>query len=223
MKSKELTVAQIEALFKFMRSKYVRYYDVQIELVDHFASAIEAMWEENPAMTFEQGIDKVYAEFPITGFNNLIQEKTSVLTKKIRRHAWKEVKNYFQIPKIMLTLLVFTLLYLLFSSVQEPLMYAYAIWFVVFMGSSYMIRRLRDQGSKKQDFLVLNTLMYSEAVITLAICIPPHDIIGFGLWSNWATVALSILSVFVILFCVGHYKVACSIFEEWKVQYPQFV
>lgn len=42
---KQVSPAQVEALFKFFRSKYVHYYDVQIELVDHFASAIEAMWD----------------------------------------------------------------------------------------------------------------------------------------------------------------------------------
>ena len=41
MEKKQVSPTQIEALFKFMRRKYVRYYDVQIELVDHFASAIE--------------------------------------------------------------------------------------------------------------------------------------------------------------------------------------
>ena len=222
---KQVSEAQIEQLFKFLRQKYVRYYDVQIELVDHFASAIEAMWEENPSMTFQQGIDRVYADFPITGFNNLITEKAEILNKKILSHAWKEVKLYLQVPKIMLTFLLVTVLHLLFSMVAKPILFAYAIWMIAFIGSTYFIAQLRKKGSKKYSFLVLNTLGASQfmSMGMTFCCVPPQDFIGFGDLSFWPTIALSIFTTFFLLFSAGHYKVACTIFEEWKMQYPQFV
>ncbi len=222
MEKKQVSEVQIEQLFKFMRQKYVRYYDVQIELVDHFASAIEAMWEKSPTMTFEQGIDNVYVEFPITGFNDLINEKTVILNKKILSYAWKEMKLYLQFPKIMLTLLLTTLLYLLFSNVQQPMIYVYIIWLITFLGSTYLITQLRNIGSKKQQFLVLNTLLGFQS-ISLFICTVPPPPQGLDNLSFWSTIGLSILTVFMMIFCIGHYKVARSIFEEWKTQYPQFV
>ena len=36
-----ITEAQYESLFAFCRKHYVQYYDVQVELVDHLAAAIE--------------------------------------------------------------------------------------------------------------------------------------------------------------------------------------
>ncbi|MFZ1455121.1 MAG: hypothetical protein WAT46_03705 [Saprospiraceae bacterium] len=45
---KQLTMEQIETLFSFVKSKYVRYIDVQYELVDHLASAIEDEMQRIP-------------------------------------------------------------------------------------------------------------------------------------------------------------------------------
>mgnify|MGYP000193300158 CR=1 FL=1 len=36
-----ITEVQYESLFAFCRKHYVQYYDVQVELVDHLAEAIE--------------------------------------------------------------------------------------------------------------------------------------------------------------------------------------
>jgi len=221
---KQVSPAQIEMLFKFMRQKYVRYYDVQIELVDHFASAIESMWEKNPSMTFEQGIDKVYAEFPITGFNNLIQEKTAVLNKKIETHAWKEVKAYLQLPKIMLTFLCCTILYLLFKQSTMPLVAACALVFGAFFISTFHISKLKKSGSKKANFLVLNTLMWSQGALTsMEVFFQPMLYTDIDVLPNWFYLPLSIGTTLLIIGYYGHYKVACSMFEEWKVQYPQFL
>jgi hypothetical protein len=47
----KLSSTQIEKLYAFTRQHYVEYYDLQTELVDHLANAIEAQWEENPGLT----------------------------------------------------------------------------------------------------------------------------------------------------------------------------
>ena len=49
----KLTAEQIEQLYVFTRQHYVEYYDLQTELVDHLANAIEQQWESNPKLTFE--------------------------------------------------------------------------------------------------------------------------------------------------------------------------
>ena len=38
---------QIDRLYRFTREHFVEYYDVQTELVDHLASAIEKQWRES--------------------------------------------------------------------------------------------------------------------------------------------------------------------------------
>ncbi len=45
---KTVNEKQIERLFQFTREHYVKHYDLQSELVDHLANAIEQRWEETP-------------------------------------------------------------------------------------------------------------------------------------------------------------------------------
>jgi len=44
---KKLNVYQIEKLYDFTKKHYVDYYDLQTELVDHLANAIETEWQSN--------------------------------------------------------------------------------------------------------------------------------------------------------------------------------
>ena len=50
----KLNPSQIDRLYTFTRQHYVEYYDLQTELVDHLAHAIEAEWEQNSQFSFEE-------------------------------------------------------------------------------------------------------------------------------------------------------------------------
>ena len=222
MKNKELTPTQIEYLFTFMRRKYVRYYDVQIELVDHFASAIEERWKTEPNLSFEKAVEKVYSGFPITGFNNLMNEKTQVLQQKIKTHTWKEIKAYLTIPKVALTLLLIAGFNIFYNLIPNPFWVAFLIIEIIGLSSTFFLKFLiKPYQQKKTKFLVLEAIIFSQVGISFMGFIPFNfDSTDF---SAWIGVLLSCFTVFSILASIGHYKVATSIFEEWKQQFPQFV
>ena len=50
----KLTTQQIDQLYLFTRQHYVEWYDLQSELVDHIANAIEAQWQQNPNRSFDE-------------------------------------------------------------------------------------------------------------------------------------------------------------------------
>jgi hypothetical protein len=50
----KLTAEQIDHVFTFTRQHYVEWYDLQSELVDHLANAIETQWQENPKLSFNK-------------------------------------------------------------------------------------------------------------------------------------------------------------------------
>ena len=52
----KLSAEQIERLYQFTRQHYVEYYDLQTELVDHLANAIEEQWQQNPKLSFEEAL-----------------------------------------------------------------------------------------------------------------------------------------------------------------------
>ena len=222
MKKKELTPEQIEQLFTFMRRKYVRYYDVQIELVDHFASAIEELWETEPNVSFEKAIEKVYSGFPITGFNNLIHEKIAAIQNRIKQHTWKEVKAYLTIPKVTVTLLLVALFNIFYSVVPYPYWFAYGIILGITFLSFFLLKKTVNYSKNKTKFLVLESLIGSQSLFSFLTYLPVY-----GMHSEqfppWASIPFSIVTVFAILIAYGHHKVANSILEEWKHQFPQFI
>lgn len=52
----KLNAEQVERLYAFTRQHYVEYYDLQTELVDHLANAIEEQWQKNPKLSFDAAL-----------------------------------------------------------------------------------------------------------------------------------------------------------------------
>ena len=81
--NKQLTEAQMESLHMFCAKHYVPYYDVQIELVDHMASAIENRWITEPNVSFEQALDDVYVRLVWAVSTRCVLKKKKSLEKSI--------------------------------------------------------------------------------------------------------------------------------------------
>lgn len=109
----KLTDQHIEQLYKFTRQHYVEHYDVQTELVDHLANDIEQIWKENPTLTFEQARDKSFKKFGVFGFMDVVEEKQGQMNKKYFKIILGFVKEWFSIPRILLTITMFYCFYFL--------------------------------------------------------------------------------------------------------------
>ncbi|PZP46027.1 MAG: hypothetical protein DI598_12635 [Pseudopedobacter saltans] len=75
MKNNTLSQNDIDFLFQFCTKHGVKYYDVQVELVDHLASAIEAEMANKPNLLFEDCLQKEYKSFGKVGFSKLLSER----------------------------------------------------------------------------------------------------------------------------------------------------
>lgn len=102
-----ITEAQYESLFAFCKKHYVQYYDVQVELVDHLTEAIEEKMKENPKLSFEDALDKVYAGFGIKGFADIVASRIEMVSKQCRKQKWKLFFSYFTFPKIAMTVFLY--------------------------------------------------------------------------------------------------------------------
>lgn len=103
----KITASQIQELYKFTRQHYVYHYDVQTELVDHLGNDIEEFWKENPKLTFEQARDKSFKKFGIFGFMDVVESKQKQMNKRYWKIIWRFAKEWFTIPKILVTLTCF--------------------------------------------------------------------------------------------------------------------
>ena len=85
MPNKQLTNEQIQVLHDLVQRNAITYYDVEVEIVDHYASAIEAIWEKEPDLSFYQAQKRVYEEF--WDFRGLEQEKMKQRRKRNPPHS----------------------------------------------------------------------------------------------------------------------------------------
>ena len=107
--SLELSKEQIQELLSFVEKKHVRYLDVQYELVDHLASAIEDEIATDSSLDFQSALKKVYSRFPITGFDQFVTAKEKAMHKYWNRRKWHILSQYFSLPKLIMTIMLFIL------------------------------------------------------------------------------------------------------------------
>jgi hypothetical protein len=100
----KLTTEQIDQLYAFTRQHYVEWYDLQSELVDHLANAIEEEWEQNSNRTFEEILNKEFQKFGVFGFMDVVEERQKFLNRKYNRLIWSYYREFFGLPKIILTM-----------------------------------------------------------------------------------------------------------------------
>lgn len=122
-----LTNEQVQHLHQFCVKHYVRYYDLQVELVDHLAEAIETKLAVNPALDFETALNEVYAGFGVSGFAPVVAERMAALQRTGSKQWRKAFISWFTIPRIIITAVIFLLLYLplqlsLFPNPQDGLL-----------------------------------------------------------------------------------------------------
>ena len=85
---RKIKTAQIEQLYSFTRQHFVEHYDLQTELVDHLANAIEAKWEQQPELDFETALQQEFKKFGVFGFMDVVEQRQGALTKKYYKIIW---------------------------------------------------------------------------------------------------------------------------------------
>lgn len=147
----KLTTQQIDQLYLFTRQHYVEYYDLQTELVDHLANAIETEWQQNPKLTFDEVLNKEFKKFGVFGFMDVVESRQAALGKKYNSIVWEHFKDFFGIPKIALTLAMTVLLFtvLKVSTYQEWTIIG--LYLALFGFTIYeMIKSQRQRINKKK-------------------------------------------------------------------------
>ncbi len=111
----ELTPQQIKELYEFTRAHYVEYYDVQTELVDHLANDIESIMNTDLNISFEGAKELAFKKFGVFGFMDVVNERQKALGKKYRNILWSFAREWFQLPKIFVSLFLIFVFYKVLS------------------------------------------------------------------------------------------------------------
>lgn len=230
MSERKLTTEQIEELHEFCYFQSIFHYDVQVELVDHLASAIEERWKTNPAMPFQDALYKVDQKFGShAGFVIIRQEKEKALRKKYRRLLWQFVADYYKFPKIMVTLSLFLGIYtaLRFTENDQWIAGSLLIMFItfsLFYFLFYFPKYVRIKVPEKHSFL-LNEIT-QKGVVSQTMIFSGGFISMVSHASNFSTTGSLVFSALVSLYMVLLYGdcffIPKKIHEHFTQQFPQF-
>lgn len=196
---KQLSEEEVEKLFKFVKSKYVHYIDVQYEIVDHLASAIEDKQIENPSLSFNRALSEVYSKFPITGFVLMVEEKSKALKKFWMKKFLGFMLSYLKLPKIIIAGFLIYLLHLILHTgfMISPKQLYFVFISLAILSAGYRYKYGFEFSKKFRDkYLVTGTyLSFYIGVWFFYFYIPLNSSIGSGTVSEigyWQSLILSV-------------------------------
>lgn len=172
----KLSPSQIEQLYTFTRQHYVEYYDLQTELVDHLANAIEEQWKENPKLSFEEALQIEFKKFDVFGFSNVVEQRRKVLNKKYNSLIWKHFKAFFKIPKIIITVFFFIVYYKAAQTIshQQAFMFGCVFFLFVMLISKALLfkKQLKNKFKKTQKKWLYEETIFNVGMVSVYFQLP---------------------------------------------------
>ncbi|HBI00419.1 MAG TPA: hypothetical protein PLL09_08335 [Flavobacterium sp.] len=222
---------QIDRLYRFTREHFVEHYDLQTELVDHLSNAIEEEWKENPKLSFEEALQKEFKKFGVFGFMDVVEKRQSALSKKYHLLIWKHFKEFFTIPKIIITISFVVGLFYFFKYIffYELMGIGMILWFVLLIAALvYEKRKMKKRKNQTGKKWMFEEIIYGYGSFSGVFALPLHLINVFsnhgnGLPNDYVLFGISffLVSVFLATFIVT--KIIPSKAEEYlKQTYPEY-
>ena len=202
----KVTKPQIQDLYKFTRQHFVEHYDVQTELVDHLANDIEQIWLEYPDLSYEEAKQKSFKKFGVFGFMDVVEQRQKTMSKRYMKIFWRYAKEWFSIPKIVITITLFLVLFVAFSLRYSNVVLV-CVYGSVALWSTYKSILLNRQFKSKKELSnkrwLLEELIFKQAGasgLILISQIPTWYNLVDGLNSNiYFVVGLALLSAIFII------------------------
>jgi hypothetical protein len=107
----KLTIAQIVYISNYVRSFNIKWYELQVELTDHFVSIMEEVWKQDPELSFHKVKHSAEQRFGRNYFKEVEKQRTKVLRKEHKRSQLQIVGEYLKFPKILLSILMVVVVY----------------------------------------------------------------------------------------------------------------
>ncbi|MEO8255617.1 MAG: hypothetical protein ABI554_14655 [Flavobacterium sp.] len=225
----KLTSEQISKLFIFTRQHFVEYFDVQSELVDHLANAIETEWQENPKISFEEALNKEFKKFGVFRFMDVVEQKQKQLRRKYHSIIWLHFKEFFGVPKIVVTALSVFAMYIFLAQVAYPKEIVMSFYVVFLVIVFYQLIKNKNQQEKDSQKWLFKGIIFNYGS-TIGIFILLFQILNFSinrieffLGTNLFLLFMAI--ILVLLFVFGYiilFLIPSKADEYLGKTYPEF-
>jgi hypothetical protein len=229
----KLTTTQIDQLYLFTRQHYVEWYDLQSELVDHLANAIESEWQENPKLTFDEVLNKEFGKFGVFGFMDVVEEKQKFLGKKYSKLIWEFYKQFFQLPKIILIIALVYGFYVFlnfFENSKNIFLGFFVSEIVIYF---FLVLQNKRKLNQKEKITGKKWLFEDNATsnnVLLVFILGQNtfnffrSVLNVDYWQNEFSIIASTILVLLSLFLYLQYKIIPKkVSEELAKTYPEYI
>jgi len=220
-----LSKGQIQDLDAYFCSCGIEWYDVRLELIDHFANILESQLEKQPNLNFKEAIITIHKSFGTTGFKQLLESKTKIVEKQFYKSAFKYFIGFFKLPRIILTITTYWTLIKLsgFIDIKKMLFYVFLL-LVLYVLAKIIYRFIKSRNFKNESFLKLNQgIQYLFMIYNVLIFINSASLgLKSGINENSISFTYSIIGLYVILilFLISCEYVYYHLKQDIKKQFP---
>lgn len=215
----KLTQKQIQELYAFTRKHHIAHYDLQTELVDHLANAIEEQWVKNPETDFNNAIKNEFEKFGALGFKKIIKDRKKALNKKYFKIIIRYYLEYFRLPKIITTLLIIAINYLVLIYIPDHKkmvfigsLFIIFSFFLTYKGILLFIKRKRKIKKKEKIWMLEDLILTQGGNGIIFLFIPLHTfnfltsfkIVKDSFWASSGLFYMLLIS-FIVLYLLFFY------------------
>ncbi len=102
----QLNKDQIQEIKKFIHSRGFTHIEVELEILDHVASAVEQKLENDPQKPLDKAIKEVHAGFGVFGFAGIEEEKQKLISSLLKKEYQNVMLSYFKTSKVLIVALI---------------------------------------------------------------------------------------------------------------------
>lgn len=217
----KLTEAQIEELYAFTRKKYVEYYDVQTELVDHLATSIEEKMSTSN-INFETALQQIYAQFGIFGFSELVEKKGIEVVSKNRLFFRKSFIEYFKLPKFLLLLMLLVGSYPVFKFASSTFVFYTFIATIGIFGTIIFLKIILIKRNIKMPLLQFKYIFFTLSSFGLPLLLVQYVFyLSLLKLTGFYQIIIPLIFSLIIISYLAEIEVLDKLFNQQKKLYPE--
>lgn len=223
--NRTITIAELKQIFQFLEHKRLRHYDLQVEMADHLATAIEQQWVENTQLPMKEALELEYRKFGRFGFSKLVEKRHKSLSKQLFAQLNRQIFGWLTFPKII-PLLAFIVMWaqlLQESPIAEYLLLGMMALGLIILLYGVIVQRIFMKKIQKK-FLFIEVQVSLFFIGLNAFFLPIHfmNIFNYELTQISFGLAhiLAVMSAYFLLFC---YELAFTQSKEKRTDAEQML
>jgi hypothetical protein len=210
-----LNEIEIKQIHTYCKSVGIKYFDVELELVDHMAEWIsDKMQTQN--MYFDDALKQMKSSFTKEEFLQIVEEKRNLVAQKLKRLYKQAFLDYFKFPQIALTFFLIALSIYVGRNKNPEFFPGVAMYVMNFIVLTYAWGRATIVRKNKED-LKYTLLSYKELSSFFVFFIIPSIFYAILNFCRLFEAPISIFAYNISVYLFPFFVIACLAFRKVNI------